>query len=87
MLDRRLLKTKVKPTWHRSFLPQEVVRHEVWTKGFQKRPNYRQQSPQRKMQSTTHPNQWVQYTFQPQSVVQSQKDQDEARTSIILNQL
>jgi UV DNA damage repair endonuclease len=36
---------------------------------------------------TTHPNQWVQFTSQPQSVVQSQRDQDEARTSIVLNQL
>ncbi len=39
------------------------------------------------MQSTTHPNQWVQFTSQPQSVVQSQRVQDEARTSIVLNQL
>jgi hypothetical protein len=34
MLDKQVLKTKKRLTGHRSFLPQEVVRHEVWTSGF-----------------------------------------------------
>ncbi len=38
------------------------------------------------MQLTTHPNEWVQYTSQPQHVVQSQRNQDGARISIIPNQ-
>jgi hypothetical protein len=40
-----------------------------------------------KIQSITHLNEWVQCTFEPQSMVQSRKDQNRARTSIILNQL
>jgi hypothetical protein len=41
MLDRRILRTEERPTGHKSFLPQEVVWHEVWTWGLQKRHNYR----------------------------------------------
>jgi len=33
MLDKQVLKTKERLTGHMSFLPQEVVRHEVWTGG------------------------------------------------------
>jgi hypothetical protein len=33
MLDRQVLRTEVKHVGHRSFLPQEVVRHEVWIGG------------------------------------------------------
>jgi hypothetical protein len=38
------------------------------------------------MQLNTHPNEWVQYTSQPQFVVQNRRDQDGARTSTIPNQ-
>ncbi len=34
-----------------------------------------------------HPNEWVQYISQPQSMVQSRKDQDGAGTSIVHDQL
>jgi predicted translin family RNA/ssDNA-binding protein len=33
MLDKQVLRIKEKPTGHRSFLLQEVVRHEVWIRG------------------------------------------------------
>jgi hypothetical protein len=38
------------------------------------------------MQLNTHRNKWVQYISQPQHVVQSRRDQDETRTSIVLDQ-
>jgi heterodisulfide reductase subunit B len=41
MLDRRVLKIEEIFARHVSFLPQEVVRHEIWNRGFQKRHNYR----------------------------------------------
>jgi hypothetical protein len=41
MLDRRMLKTKERPMGHRSFLPQEVVRWDVWTKDLYKRHSSR----------------------------------------------
>jgi len=62
MLDKQVLRTEERPAGSMSFLPQEVVRHEVWSRGLQRRHNYRQQSPHIEMQSTTHPNGWVQYT-------------------------
>ncbi len=62
MLDKQVLRTEERPAGHMSFLPQEVVRHEVWTRGLQRRHSYKQQSPHIEMQSTTHPNGWVQYT-------------------------
>jgi len=34
MFDRRILRIKERLARHMSFLPQEVVRHEVWTSGF-----------------------------------------------------
>jgi hypothetical protein len=34
-----------------------------------------------------HPNDWVQYISQLQSMVQSRRDQDGARTSIVHDQL
>ncbi len=68
-----------------SFLPQEVVMREVWINGLQKKHRYRRRSPRRDMSSNTHPNEWVQYIFQLQFMVQSHKDQDEARTFIIFN--
>jgi hypothetical protein len=43
MLDRWVLKTEERFAWHMSFLPQEVVRCEVWIGGFLRRHNYRQQ--------------------------------------------
>jgi hypothetical protein len=61
MLDKQVLRTEERPIGHKSFLPQEVVQHEVWTRGLQIRHNYRQQFPHIEMQSTTHPNGWVQY--------------------------
>jgi len=48
-----------------SFLPQEVIKHEVWIGGFQKRHGYRRQYPNREMQSNTHPNEWVECFFSP----------------------
>jgi hypothetical protein len=33
MLDRQILRIKERPTGHKSFLPQEMVKHEVWTSG------------------------------------------------------
>jgi hypothetical protein len=33
MLDRRVIRTKERLAGHRSFLPQEVVQCEVWTRG------------------------------------------------------
>ncbi len=38
------------------------------------------------MQLNIHPNEWVQYSSQLQSMVQSHKDQDGAGTFIIPNQ-
>ncbi len=38
------------------------------------------------MQSNFHPNEWVQYTFQSQYVIQSQRDQDGARTFVVPDQ-
>ncbi len=49
MLDRSVLRIKERPKGHKSFLPQEMVQCEVWIGGFQKRHNYRWQSPHRKM--------------------------------------
>jgi hypothetical protein len=53
MLDRQVLRTKERPTGHKSFLPQEVVRREVCTRGLEKMHNYRQQFPWREMYLTT----------------------------------
>jgi len=41
MLDKGVLNIKDKPAGHKLFLPQEVVRCEVWIGGFQKRHNYK----------------------------------------------
>jgi hypothetical protein len=41
MLDRWVLGTKEKHVGHILFLPQKVIRHEVWTGGFQRRHNYK----------------------------------------------
>jgi hypothetical protein len=38
------------------------------------------------MQLTTHPNEWVQYTFQPQFVVKNKKNQFGIGTPAVLNQ-
>ncbi len=62
MLDKQVMKTIERPTRHMLFLPQKVVRCEVWTNGLHKRHNFKQQSPWREMQSNIHPNEWVQYT-------------------------
>jgi hypothetical protein len=37
------------------------------------------------MQSTTHLNEWIQYTYQPQSVVYNCKDQSKVRTFVVPN--
>jgi len=39
------------------------------------------------MWSTTHPNEWVQYTFKLQYVVQSRRDQNGVGTFVIHNQM
>jgi hypothetical protein len=59
MLDKRILKTKERHARHRSFLPQEVVRCEIWIGGLQRKHSYRQQYPQKEMLSNAHPNEWV----------------------------
>jgi hypothetical protein len=41
MLDRRVLRIEKRPMGHKSFLPQEVVWHDVWTRGLQRRHNSR----------------------------------------------
>jgi hypothetical protein len=56
MLDRQVLKTKVRLARHKLFLPQEVVQQEICTRDLQRRHNYRQQLPQKEMQSTIHLN-------------------------------
>jgi hypothetical protein len=61
MLDRWVLKIEKRLVGHILFLPQEVVRCEVWISGLKRRHNYRWWFSQREMQSNTHPNEWVQY--------------------------
>ncbi len=34
MLDIQVLRTKERHVGHKSFLPQEVVRHDIWIRGF-----------------------------------------------------
>jgi hypothetical protein len=41
MLDRQVMRTKERLVGHRSFLPQELVRREVWTSGLHKRRSYK----------------------------------------------
>ncbi len=41
MLDEQILKTKKRNLGHMLFLPQEVVKHEVWIGGLQRRHNYK----------------------------------------------
>jgi len=53
MLDRQILKSKEKHARHRSFLPQEVVRCEVWTSGLQRKHRCKQQSPWKSYQIFT----------------------------------
>ncbi len=38
------------------------------------------------MQSTIHLKEWMQYTSQPQSMVQSYRDQDGTWSLVVLNQ-
>jgi hypothetical protein len=40
-LDRQVLRTKERPVGQMSFIPQEVVRSEIWICVFQIRHNYR----------------------------------------------
>jgi hypothetical protein len=54
--------------------------------GYLEKVHYTQQSPWKEMQSTTHPNEWVQYTSQPQFVVQSRRNQSRAKISIVPDQ-
>jgi hypothetical protein len=49
MLDRGVLRIEERPIGHKSFIPQKVVRRDIWTRGLQRRHNSRQQSPRRKM--------------------------------------
>jgi hypothetical protein len=64
MLDKWVLRTKERPVEHRSFLPQEVVWWDVWTRGFQRRHSSRWWYPWRDMQLTIHSNERMQYTSQ-----------------------
>ncbi len=49
MLDRWILRTKERPAKHMLFLPQEVVRSEVWIGGLQRKHSYRRWSPWKEM--------------------------------------
>ncbi len=49
MLDRWVLRIEKILARHKSFLPQEVVRCEVWIGGLLKKHNHRQRSPHREM--------------------------------------
>jgi hypothetical protein len=40
MLDRQVLRIEKRIAKHK-FPPQEMVHHEIWTRGFQRRHNYR----------------------------------------------
>jgi hypothetical protein len=42
MLDIQVLITEERHVGHSLFLPQDVVQHEVWIGGLQRRHNYRQ---------------------------------------------
>jgi hypothetical protein len=42
ILDGQVLRTEERPTKHRLFLPQEVVRCKVWINGLQRKHNYKQ---------------------------------------------
>jgi hypothetical protein len=42
MLEKQVLKIEKRPTRHKLFLPQEVVRREIWTSGIQRRHYYKQ---------------------------------------------
>jgi hypothetical protein len=41
MLDKQVMRTKERHVRHRSFLPQEVVRREVWIGGLHRRHDYK----------------------------------------------
>ncbi len=47
MLDRQVLIIENKPIRHKKNLPLKLVRRGVWTSGFQRRHNYKRQSPWR----------------------------------------
>ncbi len=49
MLDKQVLRAKERPEGHMLFLPQEVVTREIQINGLQKRHNYKQRSPRKKM--------------------------------------
>jgi hypothetical protein len=46
MLDQQVLRIKERYARHKSFLPQEVARCEVWIGGFHGRHSYRRRFPQ-----------------------------------------
>jgi len=37
MLDKRVIITEERHVGHKSFLPQKVVRHEIWTRGLHRK--------------------------------------------------
>jgi len=45
MLDKRVLRMEERLTGHMSFLPQEVVQHNIWTRGIQRKHSSKQRSP------------------------------------------
>ncbi len=49
MLDKWVLKTEERPIGHKSFLPQEGGRCEIWIGGLKKRHSYRRWYPWREM--------------------------------------
>ncbi len=49
MLDKWILRTKERFMGHKLFLPQEMVWHEMWIGGLQKKHNYRWWSSHKKI--------------------------------------
>jgi hypothetical protein len=49
MLDRQVLRIKERLIGHNLFLPQEVVRQDIWTGGLKRRHNSKRRSPWREM--------------------------------------
>jgi hypothetical protein len=87
MLDKWVLRTKERQVRHMLFLPQKVVWWDLWARVLQRRHSSRQWSPWKEIQLTTHPNEWMQYNFRLQYVVQNHRDQDKVSTFVVLWQL
>jgi hypothetical protein len=49
MLDKRVLRREERHVGHMSFLPQEVVRWDIWIEGLKRRHSSNRLSPRRQM--------------------------------------